>query len=307
MATLLSQVPVPDMADSIWAAIAVQMDAMGDSADGMDIPEHKEDEDRTQMTDGADAPQVTVDADAPQMTADENAPQVSVSGDAPQSPVDEGTLQIPGDADTPQMTEGANTPNMTGIKEAEAVASAANSSEIPDLTSQSKQPTHAEEVDKSKIARIFGKITTGGWISLASAAAAAVAGSFMLTLHTKQPVLPAAPSRSVPQKTLIVPNEDSFSVDPDNIITLPAIRMSVPIDSLLFHPDTIQMAPQTIDTPAVEQTEPMADPVAPPPATLPPAAPTTEQPKTKKPKGVGGITDDDYKIGVKKDSTIKNE
>ncbi|SHL68157.1 hypothetical protein SAMN05444266_104383 [Chitinophaga jiangningensis] len=253
MAAVLNQMPVPDMADSIWAAISAQLDVVEEPGDGTN-----------------ENPEV----EGIEKEGEGNDPEIPAT---------------PGETDLTKDSNGSVTADNT-------------KTDLP------AAPDKNESACNSKIVRIFGKISTGGWISIASAAAAAVASTVMYNVNIR-PVtpLPKAPAGPVHQKTVIAPTPDSMIISPDIIFTLPPIQMPVQFDPPPPQPDSISIAPMKIDSAELLQVPGVPDQPA-SPVTEPsvPPMPTTPASTTKKVKGIKGITEDDYRIGVKKDSTAAN-
>ncbi len=272
MAALLNQMPVPDMADSIWAAIDAELDVV----ESGEISKSDSDE-------KVDSPKAN-DLSGQQETGDGNGPLMNIEIST-----------------KPESTPEAQLPIKSAGFESENAAGTAS------IGGQSA-PTTSETERSSGLARVFGRISTGGWISLASAAAAAVAGSVLFAVYTR-PVttLPMAPSGRAAEKNVAAPTPDSFIISPDIIFTLPPAQMPVQIPPAQApthsQPDSIIIAPMQVDSTETQQETDIPEPVQ--PAAVTPAAPA--QPPVKKAKGIKGISEDDYRIGVKKDSTTKSE
>lgn len=103
------------------------------------------------------------------------------------------------------------------------------------------------------------------------------------------PVIKTPPATTAPQK--------------DTVMLLP--QRPAPVPPLIIPKDTLEANDSIAADSVVERVLPIMKMEPPLRRHAPDSATVTPVPKVKKPKGVGGITNDDYRIGVEKDSTKK--
>lgn len=174
--------------------------------------------------------------------------------------------------------------------------------DTPDDPSSEDTPTHNDSPvhntsDAIAAKKSIVKNLNKGWYAFAGAAAAATA-LWWYTSHQSPIPEKAAPVKTIP--------ETHFPAPPDsNTVTPAGEEKRLPVDKKKDSISWIETLPP-VDSFTRQVLPPPADsPAAPPPPFVPPSPDSVSAPPVKKPRGVKGITEDDYRISVQKDSAGK--
>lgn len=145
---------------------------------------------------------------------------------------------------------------------------------------------------KKSIIKHIGK----GWYGIAGVAVTAT----MMWWYTSRPI-------TVPEKPARVKTIPATQAPVDSSVTIPPLEKKlVPVPPKNDTPHLMELPPPATDSPAapVWVPPPVDSLLIPHYRYVPPVKDTV--PPVKKPRGVPGITEDDYRISVQKDSTVKN-
>nr|WP_295864026.1 hypothetical protein [uncultured Chitinophaga sp.] len=178
----------------------------------------------------------------------------------------------------------------------DAVADTPDDHSSEDTQTHNDQPvnnTPDSVAAKKSIVQYLSK----GWYGFAGAAAAATA---LWWYSSQQPPMPekTAPVKTLPETHVPAPPDSSAIAPPAEEKPTPVYKKkdSVSLIEALPPADTAtrQVLPPPVDSPAVIH-----------PPFISPAPDSVSAPPVKKPRGVKGITEDDYRISVQKDSSGK--
>lgn len=178
----------------------------------------------------------------------------------------------------------------------DAVADTPDDQSSDDTQTHNDQPannTSSTIAAKKSIVRYLSR----GWYGFAGAAAAATT---LWWYTSRQPPVPekTAPVKEQPETHAPAPPDSSAVASPVKEKPVPVYKKKDSISRIEALPPvdsaTRQVLPPPLDSPAVVH-----------PSFIPPAPDSVSAPPMKKPRGVKGITEDDYRISVQKDSSAK--
>lgn len=178
----------------------------------------------------------------------------------------------------------------------DAVADTPDDHSSEDTQTPDDQPVN-NTPDSIAAKKSFVKNLNKGWYAFAGAAAAATA-LWWYTSHQSPIPEKTAPEKNIPETYVPAPPDSSFITPPVEKKPAPVYKKKDSVSLIEATPPVDSITRQVLPPPA-------ESPAAPPPLFVPPAPDSVSAPPVRKPRGVKGITEDDYRISVQKDSSGK--